>query len=464
MIVRYLRLVWMVTSIGLLLFHCGNSPLNEGDELENLKVEFVLPIERTTSMIRVLWKCSSPVTGSIIYSSDGGGDGGSVIISVFESEYHIADLPNLRAGVEYNIIASCGNLEDGVILPIRYGSAHDFFSGVQGDRSLWVFGGIGSNNAPVGEVDVFDPVTNNWFPNVSSIPTPRAYSGIIEYKGLVYVVGGMVRTTSGWGATNRMEVYDPRSNAWTRLPDIPFPWQGGVIGSDKDGIYLIAGTQSDNMVNDTVLNRVMHYNPSFATWTVKTSLTAVFPRVDMGYCNLDSSIYYTGGRFYADGTSQATSDAYIPSINSTTSINEANISQARHGLGVTCIQPQPNDPHPNDPKGVIAVGGSTTGNVAQPVISISPSVQYEFFESGISTNQYTSGPNLPIPVYYPAVGISYATRKIFVLGGASAVNLPVTSVFSIPSQNPTVGIWEVNPSSMPRARYGHRAVLIGRNQ
>jgi N-acetylneuraminic acid mutarotase len=446
-----------------MLIGCRYSPLNNGSEIDDLKVEYVLPIERTSSRIRIVWKCSFPVTGTLLYSSVDGKDGGNVIFSIFETLHHYAELRGLRAGTSYNIIAFCGELDGGVLLPIQYNSSDDFFSSVNGDRSFWIFGGIGSNNSPVGEVDVYDPVTDTWFPNVTQVPTPRAYAGIIEYKGLVYVIGGMVRTGSGWGATNRMEVYDPRSNQWTRLPDVPFPSQGGVVGSDGNGIYLLAGTQSDNMVNDTVLNRVMHYNPSFAEWKVLTSLTAIFPRLDMGYCNLDSSIYFTGGRFYADGTSNATSDSFIPSINSTTSINEANISQARHGLGVACIRPKPTDPYPNDPKGVIAVGGSITGNVAQPVIAITPTDRYEFYQSGISTNVYTTGPNLPISVYYPAAELSYEMRKVFVFGGASAVNLPVSNIFAIPSGSPTIGIWESNFKPMPRARYGHKAILVGRN-
>jgi hypothetical protein len=442
---------------------CGDSPLVAGGKLDDLKVDYIFPIERGSSRIRVVWKCSYPVAGNLLYSSADGKDPGNVIFSIFETEHHYAELSNLLPGSIYNILASCGGIESGSWLAIQLSSADDFFSSVGGERSFWIFGGIGSNNSPVAEVDVYDPVTDTWYPNITQIPTARAFSGIIEYKGLIYVAGGMVRSGSGWGATNRLEVYDPRANQWTRLPDIPFPWQGGVIGSDRNGIYLLAGTQSDNMVNDTVLNRVMHYNPENTTWRVLTSLTAIFPRIDMGYCNLDSSIYYTGGRFYADGTSNATSDSYIPSLNSTTSINEANISQARHGVGLACMEPRPQDRYPDDPKGVIAVGGSTAGNVFQPVIAISPTDRYEFFSSGDSTNLYTTGPNLPISVYYPAAEISYHERKVFVFGGASAVNLPISNVFAIGSDTPTVGVWQSNFQPMPRARYGHKAILVGRN-
>jgi hypothetical protein len=58
--------------------------------------------------------------------------------------------------------------------------------------------------------------------------------------------------------------------------------------------------------------------------------------------------------------------------------------------------------------------------------------------------------------------ISYAKRAIYTFGGASFVNVPVDRYFKFSLSSPTSSAWEEFTQRMPRARFGHRAVSLGR--
>lgn len=180
----------------------------------------------------------------------------------------------------------------------------------------------------------------------------------------------------------------------------------------------------------------------------------------MSGCGLNGNIFFTGGRFTNDGTPQATSDSFSPSINSTSAAGEPSITIARHGAGSTCVKPLNSDPYPTDPEWIAVIGGSTGTSTLQPITSITTSNRTDFYQNG--TVAFAIGPILPVAVYFPGVEASYETRKLFVFGGASALNIPTDSVYSIGLQNPIASNWSLDSLKMPRARYAHKVIRIDR--
>ncbi|MGJ4718356.1 MULTISPECIES: Kelch repeat-containing protein [Leptospira] len=441
------------------LSNCLNSPLSNIYDAQNGKVNFAFVSQIGPRSATITWECSSSLPGSIMYGKSGMD---SVVTSLENSKIHSMTLPNLESNTDYVASVFCSsdvkNLKG---IPLTFKTwVSDFPNRTRG---LWIVGGIGADASPVSQIDFYDPVTSTWFPAATSIPTPRAFANVVSHQNKIYVTGGLEKQGAAYVASKKTEVYDPYLDLWTTLSDMPVANQGGVIASVGEEIFIISGTTTNDMTTGTILNTVSRFAPGIGQnglWQSYTSLTAIFSRVDMSGCGLNGNIFFTGGRFTNDGTSQATSDSFSPSINSTSAAGEPSITIARHGAGSTCIKPLNSDPFPTDPEWIAVIGGSTGTSTLQPITSITTSNRTDFYQNG--TVAFAIGPILPISVYYPGVEASYETRKLYVFGGASALNIPTDSVYSIGLQNPIASTWTLDSQKMPRARYGHKVIRVDR--
>ncbi len=263
-----------------------------------------------------------------------------------------------------------------------------------------------------------------------------------------------------------VEAYDPFTETWaTNLSEIPSALQGGVVGSFNEDIVIVAGTTTTDMTTGTIFNNVFKYSPNVGaggTWSNFLSSTNIFPRVDMAGCAYDGSLIFTGGRFYNDGLAIATTDAYSPSLNSTSGKIEASISLARHGSAYACYRPISSDRFASDASMILIAGGSTGTNISQPVTAITPSNRFEYSILGTAANSFVTGSNLPNNLYMPSMEISYENRTAYLFGGASEFNLPLDAVYSLNMANPGGNPWVVESQVMPRSRFGHKAVILSR--
>lgn len=452
-----------LVSILILFFtflNCSNV-LEEGDRAENPSLEWVIVPQTTDTSANVLWKCNTSVEGYLRYQTIDGRE--SWMTSFLPSDMHILTIAGLPSNNIVGYQVFCGLKESG-IGPLLSFTTNSNLSDIW-LRSLWVVGGTGSNKEFISDIDVYDPIEKRWYPNVARIPTPRSNSHIVSHNNKIYIIGGILQNGANLSTTNIVEVYDPFENTWQTLNPMPSPLQGGVVGSIGDSIYLIAGSTTTDMTTGTIFDNVFRLQPEIGTagtWSNYSSSTAIFPRVDMAFCSYEGSIYFTGGRFYQNGNPQATSDAYIPSANSNTGKIEASISLARHGSASACYRPSPNDPASGDPSTMFVAGGSTSVDITQPVSSNIPTNRFEFSILGTQSNSFTVGSNIPESLYYPAMEVSYKLRKLFLMGGATEINLPVATMYSLDLSNPTANSWIPLETNMPKARYGHRIVILNR--
>ncbi len=310
-------------------------------------------------------------------------------------------------------------------------------------------------------IDLYDPVTDIWYENVTTVPTPRAYSGIVSLNGKIYVIGG-VANPSGFLVSNLVEEYDPFNNSWRTLNPAPVSIQGVLAAVSGNSIFLLGGsvTLSSAASIPNVLYRFTP-NSGIGTWTTISSASPILARMDLSGCSVDGSIFFNMGRD-TTGTSQFSSDAYIPSSNTTTTLGEGNFSLSRFGTSSACYRPKPTDPFPSDSPAIFLAGGSTLGNSNQPPSAILSSNRFDFYLTPSGTNTVVTGPNLPVNLYAPASEISYENRRLYVFGGANVVNVPTSTVYSIDLSNPAVGPWNTLTKQIPTARYGHQAIILNR--
>ncbi|TGK54238.1 kelch repeat-containing protein [Leptospira bouyouniensis] len=442
------------------LFNCAN-PLTDGGNANTAKIEWQVVTNITTNSAVVSWKCSGKLPGFLITT---GPNYSNVDSSFLENEIHAVSLSNLITDSEYRYVPSCGSKEGGLGIPATFRTLSDNATIYR--RGIWIVGGIGSDKNAVSEIDFFDPVDNTWYPAITNVPTPRLNAQIVSFKNKIYVIGGIVKNGASYTMSRIVEAYDPITNTWNRnLSDMPSTLQGGVVGSFDEEIVILGGTTTTDMTTGTIFNTIYKFYPNLGnngTWVSLLSSTNIFPRIDMAGCTYNGSLIFTGGRFYSDGLAYATTDAYSPSLNSTSGKIEASISLARHGSGYACYRPISTDPFPSDTPAIFVAGGSTGTNISQPVTAVTNSNRFEYSFLGTASNSFVTGSNIPIALYYPAMEISYEKRKLYLFGGASEFNLPIDQVYTLDLTNPGGNPWFQDSLNMPRSRFGHKAVILSR--
>jgi len=115
--------------------------------------------------------------------------------------------------------------------------------------------------------EVYDPATNTWAAK-QVLPTPRSamFAGVVN--GKIYLIGGRVGTafaTTG-SVTDIVEEYDPATDKWGFLKDrMPTPRDEGVAGVYNNRIY-VAGGESITALNNSVSRAFEAYDPASNSW------------------------------------------------------------------------------------------------------------------------------------------------------------------------------------------------------
>jgi N-acetylneuraminic acid mutarotase len=91
--------------------------------------------------------------------------------------------------------------------------------------------------------DAYDIATNTWTPR-APMPTARSGTGIAVIDGKIHVLGG-----EGWiedfgGVFRAHEVYDPKTNTWSRYPRMLTPRHGFAAGGIGRALYAVSGVNN----------------------------------------------------------------------------------------------------------------------------------------------------------------------------------------------------------------------------
>lgn len=171
-----------------------------------------------------------------------------------------------------------------------------------------------------GSVYVYDPVANS-FSTAAPLPLgrDRGAGGIATYQGRLYLAGGFHT-----GATVRwFDSYDPVTNTWTALPDLPEPRDHVSAAVVNGRFYVIGGrTYGPGLRGENDA-----FNFASGTWT--TGL-APLPtrRAGAATAVFGAEIAVIGGE--GGGATFSTNQAYNTTTNTWRSL--PNMPTARHGI------------------------------------------------------------------------------------------------------------------------------------
>jgi len=141
----------------------------------------------------------------------------------------------------------------------------------------------GGTNTKLNYIDIAKATSDftaiNWS-NAASSPIGRTEAQGIVANGKLYTFGGYVNTT--YYPTRRADAYDPATNKWARIADLPKPLSHGAVAvdttADADGtdIYLAGGYlgQPDGSGQIFATKDVWKYNINANKWTAIKPLLA----------------------------------------------------------------------------------------------------------------------------------------------------------------------------------------------
>src|SRR5699024_6423805 len=109
-------------------------------------------------------------------------------------------------------------------------------------------------------VQVYHPASDSWS-SAANYPNPVTWAACGSIHGKLYCAGGMKSTGAAMVAGY---VYDPTSNSWSPIADIPL---AGGLGSSAysaaNGLLLMAGGFEGPAV---ITNQAMAYDPKTDSW------------------------------------------------------------------------------------------------------------------------------------------------------------------------------------------------------
>lgn len=222
---------------------------------------------------------------------------------------------------------------------IPEGVNHAGFAAVGG--KLYIIGGFGGNGFnPTGAVRIYDPASQAWSEGAPML-TPRGALAVAVLDGKIHAIGGNA-AQAGLPAHEHgraqedlsvatHEVYDPTTNAWTRLAPMPTPRNHLGAATLAGRIHAVGGRVESEM--ELTTHEI--YDPASGAWTAGPALPT--GRSGIAVVALDGRAYVFGGETVTASSSKTFNEAerFDPAGNRWERLPP--MPTARHGLGAAAV-------------------------------------------------------------------------------------------------------------------------------
>ena len=223
------------------------------------------------------------------------------------------------------------------------------------DGRVMVTGGMNEDLKIIGTTEIFDPETGEWSEHESMRTVRRGHYTLSLPDGKVAVVGGIGQTLGGLGilanisavgALLSTEIYDPRTDSWSRSGDMLEGHSGGLAIVLDDGRVLIAGgyNQAEGLASSEV------FDPNTDEWSRTASMVRK-TFANTAIVLADGTVLFTGGfgMSRTKGGITPGSEVYDPETNEWRKAPDTVHGRMKHTITLL-------------PDGrVVSIGGSTAG-------------------------------------------------------------------------------------------------------
>ncbi len=162
------------------------------------------------------------------------------------------------------------------------------------DGQLHYFGGTNmARTQDVGDHYVLDLANGatSWTTAKSPLPNPRHHMGSAVLNGKIYAIGGQHGHDEKLVTQTEVDVYDPASDTWTRLHDLP-----SARSHTANSTFVLNGrivTAGGETSHDVAMDDVSAYDPATNSWTELTRLP--MKRVSGVAAAIGDGFVFTGG-------------------------------------------------------------------------------------------------------------------------------------------------------------------------
>ena len=163
---------------------------------------------------------------------------------------------------------------------------------------IYVTGGMDNDDNPLSTVYEYNPDQDTWTLK-ASMSVPRFEHGTVGVNGKIYAFGGLESWDPEETYHTSGEIYDPATNIWSHMADMPMGL--GRFGAATDGryIYVAGGTNSDFWY--THLDVVLRYDTETDTWTSLSERMLLTPKVAAPAAYLGGyGLYSVNGGHYSE--------------------------------------------------------------------------------------------------------------------------------------------------------------------
>ncbi|MBC8122045.1 MAG: hypothetical protein H7Y22_09435 [Gemmatimonadaceae bacterium] len=173
---------------------------------------------------------------------------------------------------------------------------------------LYVISGyIDSTYKPTKRSDVYNPASNSWA-RVADLPVATTHAGTAIVGKDIYLAGGYAAKSNGSQAFSSKNVwkYDTAANSWTALPALPVARGSGALVELGGELHFFGGADSNR------LDKGEHWFLRLNGGTSWTSVAPIpDPRSHMGYASLGGKIYAIGGQHGIDANLVTQASVYV---------------------------------------------------------------------------------------------------------------------------------------------------------
>lgn len=182
------------------------------------------------------------------------------------------------------------------------------------DGKLYVFAGF-SSNGPLATSAMYDPASDAWS-SIADMPRRLTHAGVASVNHDVYFAGGYIGTGNGFDqqfGTTEVWRYNTDSDQYSRMPDLSAARAGGGLVAVGRVLHYFSG--NDTSRKDVGDHYALDLDHLADGWTPRAPLPT--PRSHMGYVALDGRIYAVGGQTGNDEglTTQKLVETYDPATN-----------------------------------------------------------------------------------------------------------------------------------------------------
>jgi N-acetylneuraminic acid mutarotase len=246
-------------------------------------------------------------------------------------------------------------------------------------NDIAVVGGFLPDGASANRVDLYSPIENRWT-RLPDLPIAVNHAMAAADPARLYVVGGY---TSGFGRKLRSAyVFDRASGAWRGLPPMPGARAAGGAAIVDGKLYVVGGVGTTGLAGNMFV-----FDPLSRRWAVLPGPT---PREHLAIATSGTRLYALGGRTAGFDTNLSTFEEFRPGSGWQ---RLPRLPAARGGTGAAFIGGK-----------VVSIGGEAPGGTIRSV--------YAF---DLARRRWSRLPDLPTPRH--GLGVVAVDSRIYAVGG-----------------------------------------------